>query len=498
MNVIARDPKGYYATLGLAPGADAGAIKNAYRSRVKAVHPDRNASKRAREEFQRLIEAYEVLKDVVRRAEYDTTGCESFRDDEPATGAPIACGTCGAVTAQPRYVVYHKVRSFLVWAKTSTAEGIFCRACADRAAVRASISTWAWGWWSIPGLLLAPLALVRNLLGGTKPRRANTRLLVRQGYAFLERGELELARSLALQAVRFARTPDDSARVEELLHATRDAPDNRRLKARWRLGGGVFLAQALPLLALPVTAGVFALIAARPWDQPVTSPVAPIVMQPAKSGEIRHVAVDSLKVRMAPLPGAPVLTLLDRFATVEVAADPANPEWVKVRTPAGIDGYVESRSLYAGPGGRFKEQWCAENRGAQPTAGEILTRRVSGDHRLLVHNEGRRDGVVKLKTLAGNTVTSFYVPATYHIGIGGIPEGVYRIEFATGSRYSRGCGVFLDDMQASVLPVTLTFKYQSVGAARSLTKIAEVSLAPAADEPVQPQPLSADRFAADD
>jgi hypothetical protein len=498
MNTIARDPKGYYAILGLAPGADAGAIKSAYRSRVKTVHPDRNASKRAHEEFQRVLEAYSVLKDVVRRAEYDTFGQESTHDDDTqVAGAPIACCGCGALTAQPRYVVYHWVRSFLVWAKTGTVEGIFCRACADRAAVRASIITWAWGWWSLPGLLLAPLALIRNLLGGSKPRHENARVLIRQGRAFLGRGELEIARSLALQASRFARMPDDRARVEDLMHATREVSDHRRLKARWRLRGGVFLAQGLPLLALPVTVGVFALIATKPWDQPVSTS-APIAMLPARSGEIRHVAVESLKVRMAPLAGAPVLTLLDRFTTVEVAADPADPEWVKVRTPSGIDGYVETRSLYAGSGGRFKTQWCSENRGGIPSAGEILTRRVSGDHRLLVHNEGRRDGVVKLKTLAGNTVTAFYVPATYHIGIGGIPDGTYRIEFATGTHYSRGCGIFLDEMQASVLPVTLTFKYLSAGSVRSLTKIAEISLYPAPDDPVQPQPLSAERFAADD
>ena len=498
MNTIARDPKGYYAILGLAPGADLGAIKSAYRTRVKTVHPDRNASKRAREEFQRVIEAYEVLKDVVRRAEYDTTGQECTDDDDASVaGAPIACSACGALTAQPRYVAYHLVRSYLVWAKTSRLEGIFCRACADRAAVKASVITWLWGWWSIPGILLTPLALVRNLLGGSKPRHENARVLIRQGRAFLGRGELELARSLGLQARRFAHMPDDRARVEDLLHATRDVSDNRRLKTRWKLGGGVFLAQALPLLALPVTVAVFVLIATRPWDQPVSTS-GNIAMQPARSGEIRHVAIDGLKVRMAPLAGAPVLTLLDRFTTVEVTADPADPEWVKVRTPAGLDGYVETRSLYAGSGARFKTQWCAENRGALPSAGEILTRRVSGDHRLLVHNEGRRDGVVKLKTLAGNTVTAFYVPATYHIGIGGIPEGVYRIEFATGSKYSRGCGIFMDEMQASVLPVTLTFKYITANSQRSLTKIAEVSLSPLPDDPVQPQPLSSERFAADD
>lgn len=498
MNTIARDPKGYYAILGLNPGADLGAIKSAYRTRVKSVHPDHNASKRAHEDFQRVIEAYGVLKDVVRRAEYDTFGHEASHDDDAqVAGAPIACSRCGALTAQPRYVVYHWVRSFLVWAKTGTVEGIFCRACADRAAVRASIITWAWGWWSPPGILLAPLALARNLLGGSKPRSENARVLIRQGRAFLGRGDHALARSLALQAQRFARHPDDKARVGELLQATAEIPDTRRLKTRWRLGGGVFLAQALPLVALPVTIGVFGLIAARPWDQPIST-TAPIAMAPSRTGDIRHVAVDGLKVRMAPLPAAPVLTLLDRFTTLEVTDTTASPEWVKVRTPSGIDGYVQSRSLYAGSGERFKAQWCAEHRGSPPGAGEILTRRVSGDHRLLVHNDGRLDGVVKLKTLEGSTVTTFYVPATYHIGVGGIPEGTYRIEFATGSHYSRGCGIFLDQMQASVLPVTLTFKMQTLGMARSLTNIAEISLAPAADDPIQPQPESADRFASDD
>ena len=501
MNTLARDPKGYYAILGLAPGADINAIKSAYRSRVKTVHPDRNASSRAREEFQRLMEAYAVLRDVVRRAEYDTTGAECLDDDDESTLAegaiPIACGSCGAVTAQPRYVVYHTVRSFLIWAKTGRLEGIFCRACADRTAVRASVISWLWGWWSLPGLLLTPLALLRNLFGGSKPKRENARILIRQGRAFLARGEAELAQSLAVQAARFARTPDDRARVEDLIHATRHAGDTRRLRSRWRLGGGVFLAQVLPLLALPVTVAVFFLIATRPWDQPVSTS-GNIAMRPPSIGEIRHVAVEGLKVRMAAAPTAPVLTLLDRFTTVEVTGETATPEWVKIRTPAGVDGFVETRSLYAGSGTRFKSQWCAENRGTTPSPGEILNRRVTGDHRLLVHNEGRRDGLVKLKTLSGNTVTSFYVPATYHIGISGIPEGTYRIEFATGSRYSRGCGLFLDEMQSMVMPVTLTFKYVSPGSTRSLTSIAEISLSPATDDPVQPQPLPADRFTADD
>ncbi|CCG41948.1 DnaJ domain-containing protein [Magnetospirillum molischianum] len=499
MTTLARDPKGYYAVLGLDPGADAEEIRAAYRQRVKVVHPDRDPSTRAREEFRRLIEAYAVLKDVIRRAEYDSGMPYEAGDEGDFTPLPVACGTCGSLTAQPRYVVFRTVRSYLIWVKLGHLDGIFCRDCADHAAAKASIVSWLWGWWSLPGLVLTPLALLANLFGGIKPRRENTRILLRQARAFLGRGDLVLARSLVEQAESFARSPEDQARIAALLRATDGAAfgHRRRLKSRWRPGGRVFLAQALPLLALPVTIAIFALIVTRLWDRPAST-VSPIAIQPATVGEIRHVAVDGLKLRMAPLPGAPVLTLLDRFTTVEVSTSTDNPDWVGVRSPAGIEGYVETRALYAGSGARFKTEWCTDNRGPPPIAGEILSRRVSGDHRLLLHNDGRRDGVVKLKTLSGSTVLSVYVPATFHIGVGGIPDGTYRIEYATGARYSRGCALFIDGMQASVLPMTVTFHYQSATANRSLTHIAEVWLSPQSNAGPRPLPLPPDRFASDD
>ena len=492
MNTLARDPKGYYATLGLSPDADADSIKAAYRARAKAVHPDHDSSSRAGEEFRRLAEAYGVLRDVIRRAEYDHATPLS---DSADSVVPVPCGQCGVVSAQPRHVAFLTVRSFGIWAKTGRLEGIFCRDCADHAAVRASVLTWLAGWWSPPGLLLTPWALLTNLLGGRRSRRDNTRLLIRQSRAFLGRGDLGLARSLAGQALRFATEPEDRARIGVLLRATREAPD-RRLRDRWRrLGGGVFWAQAQPLLALPLTVAIFTLIAARPWETPPPA-VAPIAAPPASVGDIRHVAVEGLKLRMAPLDGAPVLTLLDRFTTVQVTRGTDEPGWVAVRTPSGIDGFVETRALYAGSGERFRAQWCADNQGAAPAAGEVLNRRASGDHRLLIHNDGRRDAVVKLKTLSGATVLSAYVPATFHLGVAGIPEGPFRIEYATGARYSRGCGLFLDSMQT---PVTLTFRYLPATSTRSLSHIAEVELDPPPGAGAgAPLPLSPDRFLADE
>lgn len=497
MTTLSQDPKGYYAVLGLAPGADLAAIKAAYRARAKEIHPDRNPTDRAREEFQRLVEAYRVLRDVVMRAEYDASGVHPLvedGDDFPAT--PFACSSCGKITAQPRHVIFHQVRSYLLWAKTSRIEGIFCRDCADRAAVRASTTTWAWGFWSPPGLLLAPLALLRNLLGGSKPRDQNARLLIRQGRAFLALDDLDLARALAEQAGRFARLSVHKRQVQDLRQAT--AAATRRIRDRWApWASGVFVVQALPLLALPVVLGVFALIALRPWDKPVATEPAGIVVEPAAVGDIRHVAVDDLKLRQTPGEGAPVLTLLDRFTTVQVINGAAGGAWAEVRTPAGMTGWVPRRALYAGSGSLDKQEWCAANRGAPPQAGEALVRRATGEHRLLIHNDGRLDAVVKLKTAAGTTVVSFFVPATYHIGVGGIPEGTYRIEFATGSAYSRACGLFTDAMQARLLPFTLTYKSLTAARLRSAA-MPEISLITAPDDPRAPQPLDIERFARDD
>lgn len=497
MTSLSQDPKGYYAALGIAPGADLAAIKAAYRSRVKAVHPDRNRSSHASEEFQRLVEAYRVLKDVVHRAEYDATGVHPLTDDgDDYPSTPFACSRCGAVTAQPRYVVFHQVKSYLLWAKRRRVEGIFCRDCADTTAVRASTVSWLTGWWSPPGLLLTPLALIRNLFGGTKPCDQNARLLIRQARAFLALDEFDLARALIDQAAAFARLSVHRRQIDEMRATTPSTP-GRRLRDRWApWSGGVFLAQLAPLLALPVVVAVIALIVARPWDKPVSTS-AGIAVRAAEIGSIRHVAIADLKLRQAAVDGAPVLALLDRFTTVQVIATDGD-EWSRVRTPAGVEGWVATRALYAGSGSLFKQEWCADNRGGAPQSGEILVRRATGEHRLLIHNDGRKDAVVKLKTASGNTVVAYFVPATYTIGVMGIPDGTYRIEFATGSAYSRSCGLFTSGMQARLLPFTLTYKQVSTSRAQSLTAIPEISLVAAPGDARAPQPLDLDRFAADD
>ncbi len=65
----------YYEILGVERDADAGQIKRAYRKKAIKFHPDKNPDDpTASEKFREATEAYEVLKDTQKRAQYDHFG----------------------------------------------------------------------------------------------------------------------------------------------------------------------------------------------------------------------------------------------------------------------------------------------------------------------------------------------------------------------------------------------------------------------------------------
>lgn len=68
----------FYGVLGVGPDADADAIRESYRERVKDVHPDVNDDPDADAQFQRLTTARDVLLDGAERARYDRLGHVSY------------------------------------------------------------------------------------------------------------------------------------------------------------------------------------------------------------------------------------------------------------------------------------------------------------------------------------------------------------------------------------------------------------------------------------
>ncbi|MBF0710409.1 MULTISPECIES: molecular chaperone DnaJ [unclassified Gemella] len=68
----------YYEVLGLSKGASAQEIKKAYRKLSKQYHPDINKEPGADEKFKEITEAYEILSDDNKKAQYDQFGHAAF------------------------------------------------------------------------------------------------------------------------------------------------------------------------------------------------------------------------------------------------------------------------------------------------------------------------------------------------------------------------------------------------------------------------------------
>jgi hypothetical protein len=285
------DPKGYYAILGLAASASATEIKQAFRRRAIALHPDTNKASNAVEMFVHLKEAYETLSNRSRRASYDIWQTSSDEQDEEAPSRepetePMRCSACNKVTAQPRYVIFLRVKSYVFGSSRTSAQGIFCSDCAAKAAMRATFTTWALGWWAVPfGPLYTAHALMHNLAGGIKPRDINARIAAHQAWHFVSAGQLELARAVAEDALKLARaktrqSTELKASVLRVLDLTHGNPA-RRLRNSWRLLRIPFFVQATPIVVI-VAFGVLALLqATQPAVVSMPSPVAAV--EPAKA-----------------------------------------------------------------------------------------------------------------------------------------------------------------------------------------------------------------------
>ena len=88
--------KDFYAELGVAKDADQATVKKAYRKLAKQYHPDSSkGDQKAEERFKTVSEAYDVISDPKRRAEYDEARALFAQGGRRFTGPGAGAGGGG-------------------------------------------------------------------------------------------------------------------------------------------------------------------------------------------------------------------------------------------------------------------------------------------------------------------------------------------------------------------------------------------------------------------
>ncbi len=257
----------YYSILGVSQKASINEIKNAYRELVKRYHPDKNPDQAAAIRRTQIInEAYSVLKDPVKRLEYDNLlsfqntqeSTESYQAESKATHSEIhhyRCEKCSRQDETLRIIIFLWVISiFFVTVKRGHG-GIFCSRCRIKYSILFNLEVFLFGWWGFPwGPIYTLEALFKNLIGGIQPPENNASLLAILAYDFYQKGQLAGAFECLNESYRLK----PSKEIKEFLDYLRPEPGDKPSRT--------FLERALsvhpawynaPLLAVLFTLSLF-------------------------------------------------------------------------------------------------------------------------------------------------------------------------------------------------------------------------------------------------
>jgi hypothetical protein len=119
------------------------------------------------------------------------------------------------------------------------------------------------------------------------------------------------------------------------------------------------------------------------------------------------------------------------------------------------NGFVSANHLTPGNAEAARLAYCGYNSGPAPSDGELLQRRGTGGGMLVLENRAVQPAVVKLRDQAGAVMLAVYLRPGGRADLEGLPEGLYRPEFAIGELWSRACNSFAAGMQAQRMNVDL-------------------------------------------
>lgn len=333
------DKKGYYAILHLSENAGEKEIKEAFRREVKLYHPDKNPDPKAKDVYLKLNEAYQVLTDPDARKAYDNV--------PEASADFIPCCCCGKHARQPRYVLFEE--------NGVLRGGVFCRDCASRQQFRSAAKIWK-------KIFTAPVqswsALKNNYSFKHMPPENNYSILMQNAAAFRREKRVDLARSLAEQARKFAKEQNQRVKINIFLNALPETPRRREpdfWEVRWTDTLRVYLPLFLCLivgLVMLTTPYLHELIRPAPERISDYKPqnVIPLRFDLLNENQLYHTVAPQTPAYQAPREDSGIISLLPAQMTLRITGYVPKTDWLQAMTPHGMVIFVRKKDLKQGIG----------------------------------------------------------------------------------------------------------------------------------------------------
>lgn len=212
-----KDALGYYAALDLTPDADEASIKQNYRDAAKKWHPDHNTDEEAKEKFQIISVAYDILQDADKRLTYDLLSTAYLPQKFPAMfSLKVYKSQGGKEDINVRAISLRRVVGKLIGESNLKTDEVCNYAEAVQLTLKTSLLNWLLGWWSVKALFLTPKALLDNYKNINHNRKENYQLLVHNALAYEQNDKKEAAFMSALQAGNYANA-DEKVLLKKLM-----------------------------------------------------------------------------------------------------------------------------------------------------------------------------------------------------------------------------------------------------------------------------------------
>lgn len=240
------DALGYYQILGVDFAADDAQIKLNYRERAKLWHPDHNPSDEAKENFQKLAVAYDIISDEEKRLTYDLL-CSAYPKEKfPAMFAlKVYKNRHGQIDLNVRAVSLWHVIGKIATADKRKIDEVCNYDEALREVLKTSAKNWLFGWWSPQALFYNIHALSANFNNIGRNARENFQLLVHNALAYQQDNKKDYAFMSALQAGSYA-TPYQKELLKKLMAQLKVQPQ-LKLKS-WNLLNLKLIQLLIPLI----------------------------------------------------------------------------------------------------------------------------------------------------------------------------------------------------------------------------------------------------------